>query len=553
MTAEALSLQKNIQDVGHAQREASDPQSSVWVAASAGSGKTKVLADRVTRLLLDGVRPERILCLTFTRAAAAEMAIRLTQRLSRWATCDEAALEQDLDALQNHAPDGAQRDRARRLFAQVLACAGGMRIQTIHAFAQEILRRFPLEAGLAPHFTVLEESESTALWREAFDDMLEAIAEKPEGKTARAFSTVIQSLGEDSLRSLLRETKAHETALRRALSASGDMDGLVEALRAKLGLSPEDTQGLFCAKASRNDAFAHEKLLGATRLVFEKGSKDFKARAQIILDWLANDECARAAQIETYCEAFFTGKGTPYAKVANVDVLLEAPEIEDVLRTEEARLERLRERLQTVRFAQETEAVLRLAVCMMDGFAAKKQALAAMDYDDLIARTNAVLSRSDIAPWVLYKLDGGIDHILVDESQDTNPQQWRIIESLANEYFSGEGARQDRTRTLFVVGDEKQSIYSFLKADPEEFARMRAHFASRIQAAEKPFREVPLNVSFRSAPAILRAVDAVFADNAVRRGVSRDPVAHSAFRHQGAGRVEVWPRARPARCAATGP
>lgn len=530
-----------LRDVTAAQRQASDPQTSVWVGASAGSGKTKVLADRVSRLLLDGVRPERILCLTFTRAAAAEMSIRLTQRLSNWATCDQEKLDQELFALQGHAANDEQRNRARRLFAQVLACPGGMRIQTIHAFAQEVLRRFPLEAGLAPHFTVMEEADAHALWEESLDNLLQRVAQEKNTPLAQAFALLVTSLGEHSLRGVLKEARAQEQRLEAAIRQAGDMDALAMQIRARLDLGPDDTQEALIAHAVREGAFDRAKLTQAAQLLIEKSGARYAPRGRKMADWLEQDEQGRCNGLGAYMRAFLTQKGEAYAEVANKALLEDQPWIEDVLKAEAQRLLSLSERLDCVRCADETAALVLFAHEAIEAYRTGKAAHAVLDYDDLIARANALLTRPDMAPWVLYKLDGGIDHILVDESQDTNPAQWRIIEALANEYFAGEGAFPERLRTLFVVGDEKQSIYSFLKADPEEFARMRAHFASHIRAAEKPFEEVPLNVSFRSAPAILRAVDAVFEKDEVRAGVSRDVVRHSAFRNEGAGRVEVWP------------
>lgn len=539
MSAEILRQEALSYTVGKDQRCASAPGQSVWVSASAGSGKTKVLADRVTRLLLDGVRPERILCLTFTRAAAAEMSIRLSQRLSRWATCDEAALDKELYDLQDAPVERGQREAARRLFAQVLACPGGLRLQTIHAFAQEILKRFPLEAGLAPHFAVMEEAEANALWREAFDELLEEIAEKKKPEAAAAFAGLVRKLGEDTLITLLREMRGQEVRLKKA--ARGGLAKLQAHIRTALDLSPQDSEAQFRLDGAREDAFDRAALLSAARLLAEKASPMFKERGEIILRWLEKDERQRAQDFDAYTRAFISGEGEAYAKVASKDLLQERPEIEDVLKTETTRVLSVLERIETVGFAEQTENLLTLSLEMARAYAAKKAAHAALDYDDLIAKTNDVLVKPDIAPWVLFKLDGGIDHILVDESQDTSPAQWQIIKALAEDYFSGESAWDDRIRTLFVVGDEKQSIYSFLKADPEEFARMRAFFAVRITQAEKPYQEVPLNVSFRSAPAILRAVDAVFANDKVRSGVSHEAVVHKAFRAEAAGRVEVWP------------
>ena len=151
------------------QRRATTPDHSAWVEANAGTGKTKVLTDRVTRLLLAGVRPERILCLTFTKAAAAEMRNRLASQLGRWAMADDQTLEKALAGLLDRPPEAAERILARRLFARVLDAPGGINILTIHAFCQALLKRFPLEAGVAPGFEVMDEAEAATLLRQAQD------------------------------------------------------------------------------------------------------------------------------------------------------------------------------------------------------------------------------------------------------------------------------------------------------------------------------------------------------------------------------------------------
>ncbi len=528
-------------DVNRLQREASNPESSVWVSASAGSGKTKVLSDRITRLLLDGVAPQKILCLTFTKAAAAEMSIRLTQRLSKWATCDDKALDDELDKLQGHAPDKGQRDRARRLFARTLSCPGGMRIQTIHSFAQEILYRFPLEAGLAPHFTVLEEAGAEALKKEALSDFLQQVAEGKDSSAAQALKILVPAAGERQLALLLKEVGAQREKWKEIFDQEGGMEPLLSRLREKLDLDEDDSEENVIAQACREDAFNSAQLLYVGRLLIEKGSpKKTKPKGQKICFWLNQDEAGRKCGWDDYKSAFLKKDGTPRIDIVNKKLLDEHPEIEEIIQTESLRLTSLAERFDTLRLFKEGAALMTLGVGVMKAYAARKEMQAALDFDDLILHAKALLSRPDIAPWVLFKLDGGIDHILLDEAQDTNPTQWHIVKILTDEFFSGEGARPERERTLFVVGDEKQSIYSFLKADPQEFERMRVYFKEKIGVSGAALKETPLHVSFRSAPAVLRAVDAVFADDKVRQGVSQTPVQHRAFRDKAQGRVEVW-------------
>ncbi|MDX9689935.1 MAG: double-strand break repair helicase AddA [Alphaproteobacteria bacterium] len=529
-------------DVDAAQQRASDPHQSVWVSASAGSGKTKVLADRVTRLLLDGVRPERILCLTFTRAAAAEMAIRITNRLSLWATCSEQALEQELDKLQGVPSSPSQRALARRLFATVLQCPGGMRIQTIHSFAQEILGRFPLEAGLPPQFTVMEEAEAQALWQNVFNNALQTIAQGGRKSIVQAFATLSTSLAQSTLTARIEDVKKQYKRLNTAIELHGSLDTLCASIHQALGLDPGETLSSLMRKAAQEKNFERKALLHAAQLLVEKGGTKSSEAGRKMLQWLALDARARAATLDNYIDALLTKDGKPRAHVPDAPVKKADPSVQEVIAQETQRLVKVLDSLNRAQCATETAAVLHLGLFIVEEYTKRKTQRGLLDYDDLIARTVTLLSRENKAQWVLYKLDGGIDHMLVDEGQDTNPAQWQIVKILADEYFVGETARSGINRTLFVVGDEKQSIYSFLGADPDEFERMRTYFNERIaEALPEGLHQEPLNISFRSAPAILRAVDAVFDAEPVRRGVAHASITHTPFRTKAVGRVEVWP------------
>jgi ATP-dependent helicase/nuclease subunit A len=212
------------------QREAADPAVSAFVAASAGSGKTKLLTDRLLRLMLGGADPGRILCLTFTKAAAAEMALRLQARLGRWVGLQDAALDAELRALAMPA-NAATRATARRLFAAVLDLPGGMRISTIHAFCQSLLRRFPLEAGISPHFRLIEDQDEA----EALDEAIEArLAGAADPADAAALALLAGFTNAAQFRALVQALLAARSALT-ALSG--------HAL-AGLAAGPEDAQGM---------------------------------------------------------------------------------------------------------------------------------------------------------------------------------------------------------------------------------------------------------------------------------------------------------------------
>ncbi|MDX2028033.1 MAG: double-strand break repair helicase AddA [Alphaproteobacteria bacterium] len=523
------------------QREASHPDSSVWVSASAGSGKTRVLTDRVLRLLLDGVPPQKILCLTYTKAAAAEMSNRIAGRLSHWASCDENALRESLDKLQDKKPTDQQLITARRLFARVLSCPGGMRIRTIHAFGQEVLRRFPIEAGLPPHFAVIEENDAREMQDDALNSMMRDISAAPNTPLDRALKFFACNIGERGfagLRSVLHD----RGRLNDAVTKEGSFEKLIARIRALLSLEPDETAENIIALAVQNIPRAEIKKAAQGLL---EGSESFAKRGRGILVCLEKT-LVNQEDFETYARFFLTAEGDFFSSYINKDLMSTYPDLDTICRREAARLQGINERLEAAEIAETTEAILRLGWELITRYETRKQAQAVLDYDDLIIRTCELLRRPGIAPWVLYKLDGGLDHILVDEAQDTSRVQWDIVAALADEFFAGLSARDGKNRTLFVVGDEKQSIFSFQRADPEAFTAMRNHFQRRIEDAGKFLDDVPLHTSFRSAPAILKTVDKVFANEEARKGVSENLVQHQAApvpagAPEKIGHVEVWP------------
>ncbi len=532
-------------DPDEAQRAASDPAASVWVNASAGAGKTTVLTKRVTRLLLASVRPEKILCLTYTRAGAAEMANRVTETLSKWAVCDDATLEADLDALQHHAPTDWQRKEARRLFARVLSCAGGLRIRTIHSFCQEILSRFPLEAGLPPHFSLIEEQELKVLGNEVLDALLREAEAQPEGELAEALSILIAAQGEAGFAKMLKEVMRARRRLAETVDRVGGEKNLIAETRRLLELEPDDT-----VENLRRDAMARlpEEGLRDMAARLAKDSATRQANGKILSEILATAPRDRAAHFDAYRLLFLTKENEPRKTVANKDNLLV---IGELVAWEASRILSVLARIEAAEIAETTASVLAFGLAFAKRLTARKAARAGLDYDDLIAYTENLLRSEGMAPWILYKLDRGLDHILVDEAQDTSRAQWNIVQSLTEEFYAGSGAQEGRNRTLFVVGDEKQSIFSFQNANPEAFLSLRDIFSRRLQDAGKVLEKIPMHTSFRSAPAVLRTVDAVFALDTARQGVSQEPVLHKATRNRDGsdkiGRVEVWPVLKQAR------
>ncbi|MBP0443260.1 double-strand break repair helicase AddA [Roseomonas sp. SSH11] len=505
----------------YAQQAASDPRISAWVGASAGSGKTKVLTDRVLRLLLrEDTQPGRILCLTFTKAAAAEMATRLALRLGQWSVLPEPQLRVALEELTGMPPTRAELETARRLFCRVLEQPGGMRIATIHAFCQSLLRSFPLEARLPPAFTLLEEADSATLLAEAREAALagRAIPEEALAGLARLVSA-------DSLAKALRELVGKRERLRPLFERA---DGHVLALRECLEIPDGETEdtlpsGIVCPPDAFREALA---------TLAQHKNKTPREAALALLNILSEPEEARATRWLSWHTLLFTGEGKPRAALVK----------EDAFAREIARVEDILSRWASHRLLSATGSLLSAARPVLDDYRARKQRRGALDFDDLIHRAQELL-RDPGSAWVLFKLDGGLDHLLLDEAQDTNPAQWGIAQALAEEFFSGNGTQEAGQRTLFVVGDEKQSIFGFQGADARGFAEWETRFDNQVTRGGAVFERVPLNVSFRSCAPVLSLVDQVFADGDARRGVVRDGVVleHSADRAGHAGKVEIWP------------
>jgi ATP-dependent helicase/nuclease subunit A len=517
------------------QLQASDPAVSAFVGASAGSGKTKLLTDRLLRLMLAGAKPERIQCLTFTNAAAAEMSARLQKTLGKWVTLDEVALVRELRTLDVEPAEQTLRD-ARALFANVLDLPGGMRIGTIHAFCQSLLRRFPLEAALSPHFGLVDDRDAGDALTEARETML-ARASSP---TMRAALHTLAGLAS------AKQFGWHVATLQANLPRLHDALDLGEQLEAA------QRRALGVTAASEAEIIAdgvnwqsERDLREAALIVRRLGSKQCAERATRILDWLGLNAADRSEYWPQWCDEFLTKERKPRAAsgFVNKAVTDAHPDLVRHFHDECGRIIALLDTCLALRVASVSATLLTLAAPVLRAYAEHKEASGLLDYDDLIGRTSNLLVDPGAA-WVLYKLDGGLDHLLLDEVQDTAPAQWKIAHALTAEFFAGDAARETE-RTVFAVGDRKQSIYSFQGADTEEFDNSHRLLRERVQAAGKPWREAKLDVSFRSTRTVLELVDHVFANPTAAAGVvdPGDTLTHYADRSEHAGVVELWPLA----------
>jgi ATP-dependent helicase/nuclease subunit A len=524
-------------EANRAQRLASDPAASAFVAASAGSGKTKLLTDRLLRLMLSGADPARIQCLTFTKAAAAEMAVRLQRRLGGWVTLDDTKLDQELAALEIPATE-PNRTRARALFATVLDLPGGMRIGTIHAFCQSLLRRFPIEAALSPHFRLMDDLDAEVALSQARETMLAGAFADQRRAALQSLAGLVPSL--DSLGKLLETLRKKPDHLETALREGPD--ALERRLRHLLGArDPEE-----CARSLAADCDAPALLSAARALSAGTGSMA-PALGQGLSGWLALDPATRADNAAEWRALFFTKAGEPRTRDGLVrgKFLLDNPHILTALTTEQSRIQALDDAARAHQVAALSTALASLAAPVAQAYAQAKQRTGMLDFADLIRASTRLLIHPGAA-WVLYKLDGGIDHLLLDEVQDTAPEQWEIAGKLSDEFFAGQGAQQSEStpRTVFAVGDRKQSIYGFQGADPQGFQTWRDIWKRRAEAAHHTWRDVPLDVSFRSTEPVLKLVDAVFAAAPASDGLA-DPgtLRHLADRAGHAGTVELWPLA----------
>ena len=534
------------------QRLAALPDHSAWVEANAGSGKTKVLIDRVARLLLRGVEPDSILCVTYTKAAASEMQGRLFQRLGDWCVMDEATLRGKLAELEtrpvtDYGPDDI--GRARELFAKALETPGGLRIETIHAFCGRVLRRFPLEADVAPGFREIDDDESADIWEASFRTMASRVVAGDE--KLKAAARAVAEAGGKGL-DIARDLLSRRAAIQAFIARSGGIDKAVAALKHTLGapdLSPEE----IIARAMGSE-LPRAKLQQAQAAYATGGKRDQEQAERIAF---ALSDASAESRFASLLNVFLTQKGEQKARgsvftkgvAASYPIVIDLFDVDSPQGSETLRLERAMQDVRAARLFARSAAILRLADMLFRDFGERKRARAGLDFDDLIETTASLLTRQHAAEWVLWKLDGGISHILLDEAQDTSPSQWRILKALTDDIFAGAGSTHSATRTLFVVGDQKQSIYSFQGADPEHFLFEKQQFISRAEAASVDHELPGMAMSFRSVQQVLDFVDTAF-DTAAFDGQApftvlppeeADLLRHTAHRRHEPGSVELWP------------
>ncbi len=528
----------NIPDAVRAtQARASDPASSSFVSANAGSGKTHVLVQRVIRLLLNEVPPEKILCITFTKAAAANMAERIFTRLGRWVALDDASLDAEIRDAGVARVDANVRRRARELFAHALDTPGGLKVQTIHALCTRLLQQFPFEANVPAGFTVLDDRDQTEMMERANLAVLLEASRDPKSVAGRALDVAMSSAADVTFKDVVREACLSRDHFLAWTDGVGSADVAMAQVSAALGVDSKES----LADVEREIVDGpYLRRSGWDRVadVLDTGIKSDHEQAARLREALAR---SGSEQVEAYLGVFLTESLSPRKSVLTKKFCDNNRDIAGLFEGEVSRIGPLIERRRALTIRDRTQALITIATAVAANYRREKQERGLLDYDDLIDKTLAMLERVSSA-WMHYKLDRGVDHVLIDEAQDTSPRQWDIVNHIISEFTAGEGARDGVKRTIFAVGDEKQSIFSFQGAVPREFDLQRRAMQARFEDAGLKFDPVKLNFSFRSGPAILQSVDHVFRDAEIYRSIHAEnayPV-HDALPDAGPSLIDLW-------------
>jgi len=523
--------------VRDAQVRASDPATSAFVSANAGSGKTHVLVQRVIRLLLAGVPPEKILCLTFTKAAAANMAERVFTTLGHWVTLDDDALDTAIRDTGIARPNITLRKSARELFASALETPGGLKVQTIHALCTRLLQQFPFEANVPARFAVLDDRDQTEMMERASLAVMLDAARAPDSAIGRALLAAMANAADVTFKEVVQEACLSRDHFMAWTDAAGSADVAARQVSAALGVGEGDHLDDVDREIVDGPNLPRS-LWPQAAAALAASSKADQAQAGRFLEAMRATD---AGQVDEYLGVFLTDAKTPRASVATNSFRNKNADLGSRFDAEIDRLPSLNEKRRALMVRDRTEALLHIAIAVAANYRREKAERGLLDYDDLIDRTLALLA-SGASGWVHYKLDRGVDHVLIDEAQDTSPRQWDIIAHIISEFTSGAGARDGVTRTVFAVGDEKQSIFSFQGAAPREFADRRWELKQKFEDAELRFESIPFTYSFRSGQAILGSVDHVFRDEAIYRSIHAEKAypLHEALPDAGPSRIDLW-------------
>ena len=430
---------------------------------------------------------------------------------------------------------------ARRLFATALETPGGLKVQTIHAFCTRLLHQFPFEADVAARFEVLDDAATSQLLNDLTLEVMLRAAADPDGALGQALAVAITTAADLTFKEVIAEAIGKRDLVTAWVARAGGVQQAIDELSRTFGLAPGDSLQAVESEYLSASLIPQSEWPELIDL-FSSGSKSDKERATSLV---SAGQATGRDRVDCYLDIFCRQDRGARKDIMTKALAKKFPAWETKLRAEQERVCSLVAREFALRARDRSAALLTVANAVIERYRAAKDRRGLLDYEDLIDKTLA-LFRNTAAAWVLYKLDLGVDHVLVDEAQDTSPKQWEIIKTLVSEFVGG-GARENIKRTVFAVGDEKQSIFSFQGAAPLAFAENRRHFATLFKDTETVFAEERLEYSFRSGPPVLSAVDTVFAREEAFRGLSHDPVktAHQAVHADTPGDVEIWDLVEP--------
>ncbi len=506
------------------QAVASNPEHNIWVQANAGTGKTSVLVQRLLQILFrlsqDNERKNSlsgILCLTYTNAGAGEMRNRILEKLQKWAMLDDEQLTEVLQTLKSgQEVTDTDLKSARDVLNTYNYNPDILKIKTIHGFCEEILRRFPIEAGISPVWNLIPEADQKNMMAQTFDNLInkQSNNEKKERITA-AFDVILNQITEFSLDDLLGLLSSQYKYFFKIDDVEDYRIEFHKYINKYLKLDKPVDKSF-----NKSDL---EKILELANN--EKAKPNY---IQKIID-LTNKYINGDIDFDIYKTAYLTKTGdTPIHHLAKKDWATD----------EKMRVYNIRQYELNEQIAENTFALFDLSAAFAVEYKKIKSEKNILDFDDMILYTRRLFSSPENMGWVLSSLDMTISHILVDEAQDTSPEQWDILKSLSLDFFV-EGNSADKQRCLFVVGDSKQSIYGFQGADATVFANSRQEIIEQIKNNYKSIREVPLVQSFRSSPAVLETVDYLFNSDAVKEISNFVNNDHKAFRSDAHGIVEI--------------
>lgn len=532
-------LSPAIAEASRVQFEAATPSRSAWVEASAGSGKTRVLTNRVLRMLLAGVAPHKILCLTYTKTAAANMAIRLGKEMAKWATMPEHKLTLVLEALLGHAPSDEMLRLARTLFTRILESPGGMQIQTIHGFCQSVLARFPIEANVPTGFVVLDGAAATNLRQICLHNVYARGWQNPTSPEGQALSYLTGIKNSSDILALLKKVIESRDVFEHLFAQHHGVGLAVAALYKHHGLARDQDEQTFIEELTALTPILAEHLRQCIAVAQTQNENKYNNMTNE-LHLLLIGSAAQKMHVITNVNSF-VGKDGKHKPAFKKSLLDRNPGLELAMKTTADFIATCREKIALRQICDATASLYVLAHALLAEYEARKKIIGGLDFDDLINHTAQLFANSSAA-WVLYKLDGGIDHVLVDEAQDTNHTQWDILKVITSEFFSGLGAHENAPLppSIFAVGDYKQSIFSFMGAEPASFRTAKNHYQQILLEQSQQLVVRAFRTSFRTAQAVLSFVDRVFSQERQAHGLYNYQSHISA--HEGlAGHIEVWP------------